>query len=156
MHWGEVGKAAPIMYTYWYMQEYVSYTPQIYVNLPANEPLATAETLDRLIEAFFLDEEANCAHTIYEIMPGIVRINSKTNQLSSIIYEHGLDKQKYEDIYRLGPFMILGKPKRVTFNATFRAAWIEIPEEQAMDIHNEEDLILANHYLERRLKRKSQ
>lgn len=152
-HWGEVGKAAPIMYTYWYMQEYESYVAQIFVNLPANEPLSTAETLDRLIEAFFLDEEANRAQTIYEIMPGIVRINSKTNQLSSIVYEHGLDKQSYDSIYRLGPFLILGKPLRVTFNSTFRAAWIIIDEEEATDIHNKEDLIRANQCLERRLER---
>ncbi len=153
LHYGEIGKNSCIWYSFWYMQEYESYVPQIFVNLPANEPLATVETLDRLIEAFFLDEEANRAHTIYSIMPYIVSINSKTNQLFPIIFDHGLDKQSYPDIYRMGPFTVWGKPTKATFNATFRAAWLLISREEAIDIHDEDDLILANHYLERRLKK---
>lgn len=154
LHYGEVGKASCIWYSCWYMEEYESYAPQIFVNLSANEPLATVETLDKLIEAFFLDEEANCAYTIYPIMPYIVSINPKTNQLFPIIFDHGLDRQSYPDIYRIGPFIVQGKPLKATFNATFRAAWITIPKEQGLDVHNEDDLILANHYLAKRLKEK--
>jgi len=150
-HFAEVGKASPIWYSCWYMEEHEGYAPQIWVNLAANEPLATVETLDSLIEAFFLDEEANRAYTIYPIMPYIVSINPKTGQLFPIVHYDGLDKQSYPDIYRMGPYIVWGKPLKTTFNATFRAAWIIIPKEQAIDIHDEDDLILANHYLERRL-----
>lgn len=152
-NYGEAGKASCIWYSCWYMQEYESYAPQIFVNLPANEPLATVETLDKLIEAFFLDEEANCAYTIYPIMPYIVSINPKTGQLFPVYHYDGLDKQSYPDIYRMGPFIVWGKPSKTTFNATFRAAWIIVPKEQAVDVHSEDDLILASHYLERRLER---
>jgi len=151
-HFGDIGKSSCIWYSCWYMQEYEGYCPHIWVNLPANEPLATVETLDRLIEAFFLDEEANRAYTIYKIMPYIISINPKTNQLFPVYHHEGLDKQTYPDIFRLGPFIIWGKPSKATFNAMFRAAWIVIKKEEAIDIHDEDDLILANHYLERRLK----
>ena len=151
-HFAEVGKASPIWYSCWYMKEHEGYAPQIWVNLPANEPLATVETLDKLIEAFFLDEEANRAYTIYPIMPYLVSINPKTNQLFPVFHADGLDKQNYPDIYRMGPFIVWGKPLKTTFNATFKATWIIIPKEQAIDIHDKDDLILANHYLERRKK----
>ena len=149
-HYGEVGKASCIWYSCWYMKEHEGYVPQIWVNLPANEPLATVESLDKTIEAFFLDEEANRAYTIVKIMPYIVSINPKTNQLFPVFHADGLDKQTYPDIYRMGPFIVWGKPLKTTFNATFKAAWHIIPKEEALDIHDEDDLILANHYLERR------
>jgi len=145
-----------IWYLFWYLQEYESYVGDIWVNVPANEPLGTTDSLNQVIEAFFLDEEANIAYTIYPIMPYIVTINPKTNQLFPLFFDYGLDRQLYPPIYRIGPFTVYGKPKKTTFNAGKKSAWTFISKEEAMDVHDEEDLFLAKCYLEKRLSKQKE
>lgn len=142
------------MYCFWYLQEYESFVTDIAVIVPANEPLSTAETLDKLIEAFFLDEEANVAVTLYPIAPSIWTINPITKRPFPLLHEWGLDRQYYLPLYRYGPFMIFGNASKATYMVLFKQAYIIIPPEEGADVHNEEDLALANFYMKRRLSRK--
>lgn len=142
-------------YAFWYLQQQESFVTDIEVIIPANEPLGTVESLDRLIEAFFLDEEANKAYSIYEIMPNIHFINPVTNELFPLFHLDGLDRQVYPfPLYRGGPFYVFGKPLKATFNSRDKIAYSIVNKEEGIDIHDEDSLVLANHYLERRGKRK--
>lgn len=150
-----MGYRDPRFYAFWYLQEQESFVTDIEVLIPANEPLGTTESLDKLIEAFFLDEEANKAYTIYPIMPYIHFINPITKELFPLWYSHGLDRQCYPfPLYRTGPFQVYGKPLKATFNAHNKIAYTVIPEEQGLDIHNKKDLEKAIFHLEKRLKEK--
>lgn len=154
-----LGYSNPIIYVYWYLQEQESFVTDIKVTIAANEPLGTTETLDKLIEAFFLDEEANQARTIYPIMPYIHFINPVTKELFPLWDDHGLDRQCYPfPLYRTGPFQLSGKPLKATFMARDKIAYTIISEEEAVDVHTKKDLEKAEFYLTRRLKqeRKSQ
>ena len=140
-------------YAMWYLKEQESYVTDIEIIIPANEPMATTNTLDRLIEAFFQDEEANYAHTLVPVMPYLFTINPKTQRPFPVFMSNGLDRQCYPDLYRQGPFRIWGKPTKKTYDEERKIAYIVISKEEAMDIHDEDDLILANHYLKRREKK---
>lgn len=143
-------------YCLWYLQEYESFVTDIEMITPANEPMATTETFDRLIEAFFLDEEADTAYTFYPILPCIFTINPKTKRPFPVLYDHGLDRQCYPPVYRRGPPLLFGNPLKSTYGCNFKIAYILIPHEEGLDIHNEEDLALANFYMRRRLDRKGE
>lgn len=138
-------------YCFWYLQEHESYVTDIEVVVPANEPMSTTKALDELIEAFFLDEEANRAYTFYPVMPYLFTINPKDGRPFPLFHWEGLDRQMYPPIYRQGPFQIFGNPLKTTYSSTSKIAFIIIPPEEAMDIHDKEDLLLANFYMQRRL-----
>lgn len=141
------------MYCYWYLQEYESYVIDIEIIVPANEPMGKTESLDKLIEAFFLDEEANVAYAVYPVMPYLFTVNPLTKRLFPVFHYDGLDRQCYPPLFRQGPFRIWGSAKKTTFGSTLKVAHIIVAPEEGIDIHNEEDLLLANFYMERRLKK---
>jgi len=145
----------PYAYCEWYLEEREGYISDIEVHLAGNEPLGTSESLDRLIEAFFLDEEANIAWTFYPIMPYIFTINPVTKRPFPIIHKNGLDRQCYQPIYRRGPFQIKGLPSKTTYDGGLKIAYIIVPPEEGLDLHDEEDLFLARHYMERRLSKQN-
>lgn len=150
-----MGYRDPRYYVFWYLQEQESFVTDIEVIVPANQPLGTTASLDKLIEAFFLDEEANRASTIYPVMPYIHYINPTTNELFPLFHFEGLDRQCYPfQLYRPGPFQVYGKPLKATFNSNDKIAYTIIPEEQGADVHDKEDLEKAEFYMKRRLKNK--
>lgn len=138
-------------YLLWYLKEQESYVTDIEIVVPANEPMATTETLDRLIEAFFQDEEANYGITLVPVMPYLFTINPKTKRPFPLFFTWGLDKQYYPDLYRFGPFQVWGNAKKSTYNEERKIAYIIIPPEEALDVHNKDDLFLANCYMKHRL-----
>ncbi|MBA7635625.1 hypothetical protein ES703_43229 [subsurface metagenome] len=147
-----MGYRGPRDYVLWYLEEQESFVTDIDVEIPANQPLGTVESLDKLIEAFFLDEEANKACTIYPISPNIYFVNPVTKELFPLWDDHGLDRQCYPfPLYRSGPFLIHGKPLKATFSARDKIAYTIIPEEQGADVHDKKDLEKAKYYLARRL-----
>lgn len=138
-------------YVIWYLQKQESYVTDILIHVPANQPMSTTETLDKLIEAFFQDEEANWGHTFVPVMPYLFTINPKTGRPFPLFFSRGLDKQCYPDLYRQGPFTIWGRPKRTTYGEEAKIAYIVVSPEEDLDIHNKEDLFIANCYMKRRL-----
>lgn len=152
-----LGYADPRYYVFWYLQEQESFVTHIEIGLFANKPTGTMESLDKVIEAFFLDEEANKAFTIYPILPYIFFINPITKELFPLWYDHGLDRQCYPfTLYHPGPFQVFGKPLKATFMARDKIAYTIIPEEQGIDVHNKKDLEKAEFYLARRLKQEKE
>lgn len=141
-------------YLIWYLKEQESYATDIEIIVPANEPMATPEILDRLIETFFQDKEANYGHTFVPVAPYIFFINPITKRPFPFFFSSGLDKQYYPfGLLRQGPFQLWGKPKENTYNDERKIAYIIISEEEGLDIHNKKDLAYANYIMEKRLEK---
>lgn len=148
-----MGYSSPVYYIFWYLEEKESFITDIEILIPANEPLGTTESLDKLIEAFFKDDEANKAFSIYPVSPNLHFINPVTNELFPLFHLDGLDRQCYPfQLYRPGPFQLYGKPLKATFNSRDKIAYIIVSEEEGMDVHNKKDLRRAELYLTERLK----
>lgn len=144
-------------YCHWYLQKYESFVADIEVGATADEPLGTTESLDRLIEAFFSDDGANMARTMCPIMPYIYTINPVTKRPFPLIVDYGLDRQCYPPLYRSGPFTVYGNPgEKEMYEDRSKLAYVVVSPEEGLDIHNEEDLFLANCYMERRLAKQKQ
>lgn len=141
-------------YCFWYLLEYESYVAHIQVGLAANGPLGTVESLDKLIEAFFLDEEATAGLSFYSIMGNIHYINPVIKRPMALLGDTGLDRQKQIPLYRPGPHSLLGRPLKSTYDQPTKYAYIIIPPEEGIDVHNKDDLELAEFYMEKRLKKK--
>jgi len=152
-----MGSRNPRFYSHWYLQEQESFVTDIEVIIPANEPLGTTESLDKVIEAFFLDEEANRADTIYPVMPNLHYINPTTNELFPLFHLEGLDRQSYPfQLYRPGPFYVYGKPLKTTFSCYDKIAYHIVDEEEGMDVHDKKDLRKAEFYLGKRLEKQKE
>jgi len=141
-------------YCFWYLQKYESYVADIQVGVGANEPLCTTESLDKLIEAFFLDEEANMGLSLYPVMPYIYIINSMTKRPFPVICDWGLDRQLYPPLYRAGGLSLLGGALKSTYDAPHKLAYVIVSPEEGADVHDQGSLELAKFYMEKRLKEK--
>ena len=152
----EWGNRNPLSYCFWFLQEQESFVTDILVIIPANEPLGTTKSLDELIEAFFKDEEANKAYSIYSVMPNIQIINPVTNELFPLFHQDGLDRQCYPlKLWRGGPFYVFGKALKTNFSCRDKITYSIVPEEQGVDIHDKKGLRQAEFYLAERLKKEN-
>ena len=142
-------------YCFYYLKEYESYVPHIQVGVAANEPLGRTESLDRLIEAFFEDEEADHGICFYPIMPDIHIINPITNRPVPVLQSAGVDRQKSTPLYRSGALSIFGKASKVSYGHS-RLAYIIVSPDEGLDVHDEEDLELAEFYMKKRQKEKEE
>lgn len=140
-------------YCFWYLQEHESYIADIQVGVNANEPLGRTESLDKLIEGFFLDEEADHGLCFYPVMPYLYTINPVTKRPFPVFFSAGVDRQNYPPLYRSGPFSLAGNPLKV-MQGHSKLAYIIVSPDEGLDVHNKQDLELANFYMEKRLKEK--
>jgi len=140
------------LYTWYYLEEIEGYIVDVHVGAEANRPLGTVETLDKVIEAFFKDEEATTAWSFYPILPYLYTINPKNQRPFPLFYYESLDKQLYPPLYRVGPFTCNGKPA-IRSSAGQKIAPVFCSPEEGLDMHNKEDLFLANCYMKRRLEK---
>jgi len=137
-----------------YLEELESYDPDIFLLASANEPLGTAETADRLIEAFFKDKEASEAICLYPVDGYLHLINPKTNRPVELFGEWSTDHQLKIPLYRPGAFRVCGSPA-IMASGGLKKVHIMVPEEEGADIHNREDLFKAGCYMRRRLEREA-
>ena len=140
-------------YCFYYLKEHESYVPHIQVGVAANEPLGRTESLDKLIEAFFEDEEADHGLCFYPVMPDIHIINPITNRPVPVLQLTGVDRQKCIPFYRSGSFSIFGKASKVS-HGHGKLAYVIVRPDEGVDVHTREDLELAEFYLKKRLKEK--
>lgn len=142
-------------YCFYYLKKTLGCHAEITVGCGANEPLGRTETLDRLIEAFFKDEEADMAWTFYSVLPEVFTVNPKTGRPFPLINSAGLDRQKSLPFMRRGPFDVHGSAAKSTYSESPKIASVMIPEWEAIDIHDKWDLYKANCYMKYRLEQEA-
>ncbi len=144
-------------YSLYYLKQTEGYEPDLWINNCAHRPLITGKILDRLVEAFFEDEEAAGVQTITPTMPYILTINPTTKRIFPVFSLPGLDRQLYPPVYRGGGPSISGMPAKQKYTSlsgmSGQVGHIEVLPEDSLDVHNEEDLFLAKCYMRRRLAR---
>lgn len=139
-------------YIVYYLEQTEEYIPDLRINITANSPMITAEIIDKVIEKFFQDEELGRVITLYPILPYIHILNPVTGSPFPVVYDEGLNKQLYPQVYRAGPLDLTGLPSKLhDVPLTGNIGSIEILPEEGLDLHNEEDLFLARCCMKRRL-----
>ena len=152
-----LSKEAPIYngtyeYLAYCLKKTENYEAEIHIHIAAIAPMITGEIIDRLIEKFFQDEEAGIAFTLYPIPPGVLIINPVTGRPLPLITQLGRNKQKRIPLYQQAGLSLMGSPSRLNDIPIFGSTnFIEILFEEGLDVHNKEDLFLANCYMKRRL-----
>jgi len=119
-------------------------------------PLFTTKSVDRLIERFFEDEEAWQANAVYPVPPKLWTVNPKIDRLFPIFHDtfQGLDRQSYPSLYRsAGNYSVGGCGRYMSSESEKRHTYIVVKPEEGLHIHDEEDLALAEFYMQRRLKK---
>ncbi|MBW1860969.1 MAG: hypothetical protein JRJ02_01165 [Deltaproteobacteria bacterium] len=137
-----------------YMDEYIiskcGTLGDIRVSLNCNYCLMTGEILDKMFVRLMEDRTADTIIPVTKIDPYLFMKNPKTECLFPIWFHPGLDRQDYPQIYRAGGISIK-HAKRGIHNFGQRTLYHELPPEYLIDIHNLEDVRLAEYYLMRRM-----
>jgi len=136
-------------YTLYYLEESLGIVPDLILYVGANRPLISTETIDKVIEAFFEDEEANTSMAVYEVDPDVYTINPRTGRITNLI-KTDLDRQIAIPLFKAGMCNLRGLPLKTTSTGLFIASVI-VKEEEGLDVHNNEDLFKARCYMRRRL-----
>ncbi|MBW1804209.1 MAG: hypothetical protein JRJ85_26190, partial [Deltaproteobacteria bacterium] len=98
------------------------------------------------------DELAEVIYPVVEVEPHLYMENPQTGYLFPVWDDPGLDRQKFPTLYRrVG--ITLRHQKRTKESPFNRRLHHEIPYEESLDLHSEDDIIVAEAFLRRRLNR---
>ena len=122
----------------------------IRVALNCNYCLITADILGKMYLKLMEDRTADTIIPVTRVEPHIYTVNPKTGCLFPIWEHRGLDRQEYPDLYRAGGISI-SHSKRGIHNFGLRTLYLEVAPEYLVDVHDEDDVSLAEYYLIRRL-----
>lgn len=140
-------------YAQYVLKRTEGYQTELRFNLAANAPMITSEIIDRMIEAFFQDEEAAMMTALYPVFPYIQVINPRTKRPACLLVDPG-ERQMAIPTYMSAPYSFVGLASKLrTTPMEGQTGYIVVTEEEGLDMHNEEGLFLANCYMKRRLLR---
>lgn len=134
-----------------YLDEVDGWVTDILVEMQANGPLITTETIDRLIEKFFDNEEAASVHAYYPIPPYMHQLNPITDGMFTVFQSAG-NRQNCIPCYGHVVVAVYGIPSKLTEKGV-GGNYIIVKPEEGLDMHDEEDLFLARAYMARRLEK---
>ena len=122
----------------------------IRVGLNCNHCLLTAEILERMFIRLMEDRTADTIVPVTRVDPHLYTVNPKTGCLFPVWVHKGLDRQDYPDLYRAGGVSI-SNSKRGVHNFGQRTLYHEVDPEFLLDVHDADDVNLAEYYLMRRM-----
>lgn len=133
-----------------YLKESNGYIPDLIFGWAPIMPLATTETANRVIEAFFKDPEASRSQSVYAVEPKLFTINPVTQRLFPIFIDslQSLDRQLYPPTFKGGPFSLRGLPTI----GTGKTAHVIVDEAEGIHIHTKKDLEFAKFEMKKKLK----
>ena len=137
-----------------YMDQYITSTcgtlGDVRVSLNCNYCLMTGDILETMFARLLEDRTADTIIPVTKIDPNLFMENQKTGCLFPIWFQRGLDRQDYPNLYRAGGISIT-HAKRGINNFGQRMLYHVVPPEYLIDVHDLEDVKLAEYYLLRRL-----
>lgn len=133
-----------------YIQSKCGTLGDIRVGLNCNYCLITADILESMYERLMNDRTADSIIPVTRVDPHLYTVNPKTGCLFPVWVHPGLDRQDYPDLYRAGGISI-NHSKRGIHNFGLRMLFHEVQPEYLLDIHDEDDVKLAEYYLMRRM-----
>ena len=120
------------------------------VNLNCNYCLITGKILEDMFVRLMEHRVAEAIVPVAKVSPHLYMENPKTQCLFPIWAHQGLDRQDYPDLYRVGGISI-AHAKRGIHHFGQRTLHHELPPEYLLDVHDLEDVKLAEYCLMRRL-----
>ena len=146
-------KVSSVDYVLERLKEKEGYVADLIVRLSTELPLVKTESIDRLIETFFRDPEAELGIMISLAAPKHYFINEITGRVFPlwIDNEQGTDRQEYPHLFTPGGVHIKGRAA-ATKTSGWKTVHIVVDEEEGMHVHNERDLFLARCYMKNRMK----
>lgn len=144
---------SPFVYAHYWMREKEGFNPDLVLKVPPNFPMLTTDIVNRVVEAFFKDKEATESGTFYPAPHHLALKNSETGRLFPLLApSFVIPRQLYIKTWTVGPLHLSGQPGYQETNGV-KIAPVFITKEEGVDLHDKEDLFLAESYMERRLKR---
>jgi len=135
------------------MIEAVGGTGDIVVSLNCNICLLSGETLRQMYVRLMEDELAGEVFPVVEVEPHLYMVNPENGYLFPVWEDPGLDRQKFPKLYRRIGININHKIRQA--QATFpKRLYHVVPEEEGLDVHSENDLLVAEVLLKKRLEKK--
>ena len=133
------------------VKEQIGFKPTLSVLLCVCSPLEIAESIDKLIEKYYEDDNAEEAHLVYQGSPFILIPKPRHPQylLALNDWQTQAGRQNLPTIYCPSGTVIFS----YTWTRFRRKVYVVIPESEGKEIHNEEDLEFAEYYLRKRLER---
>jgi len=138
-------------YALYYLEKTENYVPDLILSADANRPLGTSETVKKVVESFFQDEEATGASTYFPLAPYIYIWNSRAKRVIPF-YTTKFDRQEALRLYEIGPFGLAGIAEKSSSQGD-KVAPVFISREEGLDMHNEEDLFYARCLMKKRLEK---
>jgi len=137
-----------------YMDEYIlsqcGSLGDVRVSLNCNYCLMTGDILEEMFVRLMEDRVADAIVPVTKVDPHLYMENPKTQCLFPVWAHQGLDTQDYPDLYRIGGIRIQHS-KRGIHDFGQRTLYHEVLPEYLLDVHDLEDVKLAEYYLMRRL-----
>lgn len=140
------------------IREALGFEPTVAVSFPANEPLIRAESYTRMIERYFEDDIAEKAVIATKILlPSLHMKHPDYPEYLLRVCQSGQSgfttrQERLESYSVHGPTIqpYLGR----IHSMSNRIVYVEVGEDERLDLHNEEDLELAKFKMRKRLERK--
>ena len=127
----------------------------IIVGLNCNICLLKGETLRQMYVRLMEDELAQVIYPVVEVEPHLYMENTETGYLFPVWDDPGLDRQKFPKLYRRVGVTIRHK-KRTEESPFQKRLHHVIPFEESLDLHSEDDILMAQAFLKRRLQKNTQ
>ena len=129
----------------------IGFKPTLSVLLCVNTPLETAESIDKLIEKYFEDDNAEEAHLVYQGNPFVLIHNPRHPQYLLAVndWQTQAGRQNLPIMYCPSGTVILSYP----WTRLRRKVFVEIPEAEGKEIHTKDDLEFAEFYMKKRLEK---
>lgn len=138
-----------IAYGAWHLLNLEGYHMDIRVLLDANRPMVTTELIDKIIEVAFAIPQATFVSTVCFCIDNWFFINYEKSHVFPIFSEP-FDRQEKFPIGRFGGVDVQLTPSQLDSHGGIAVPY-PVSEETALDVHNKEDLFLAQCYMKRRL-----
>ena len=125
---------------------------QVFLN--CNLCLLTAKVWEEMFQRLTEDESATGVFPIGKVAPGLYMKNLKTGALFPIYADPTLRPQDFPDLYRIGGSYIFHAKRAKKIRRNKNNIYHEVEPELILDVHNLNDVKLAEYYLMRRLEGK--
>lgn len=138
------------------MRELLGFEPTLEVFYSANQPLVRAESCTRVIERYFEDDIAEMAVMATRILhPNLHIRHPEYPEYLLPMIEFGTFRARQERPESYDVFGVSIAPyKHRVHGMMERIVYVEVGEDERLDLHDEEDLELARFKMRRRLDRK--
>lgn len=141
----------PMLYAEYWLKETEGYYADLIFRISPEAPLVKTETANKVVEVFFEDREATEAATFTE-GPRTLFIHNKNQggRPYPLLHQYAMDRQERPSVYFMGPYHLSGQPSRWESQGLTMVP-VFISQEEALCLHNEDDLFRARCYMKRRL-----